>query len=99
MSERSEHGTDWDQTDPKRVAEDFKGAGKEQGASLDTSETEEVDRDALHQADYGGTRDEAEGIAGARQGGVSSDNASGGGREPNVKRDRDYDPDGDRTGL
>lgn len=59
-------------------------------------EGETVDRDALHPADYGGRRDtEAEGT---RQGGVSADEAAGGGRAPTAERDRDYDPDGDRTG-
>ena len=69
-----------------------------------TTETESVDRDALHQADYGGSREPA-GIPGAasseetQQGGSSSDEAAGGGKEPTGDRDSDYDPDGDRSGL
>ncbi len=68
------------------------------------SETETVDRDALHQADYGGARPpagipDAPSLEETQQGGVSLDEATGSGRKPTAERDRDYDPDGDRTGL
>lgn len=98
MAQRMQHEADREQHDPKRAAPEPERAGGRQGG-IGPSETETVDRDALHQADYGGTRDEAEadGSAGTRQGGVATDGASGGGREPTVERD--HDPDGDRTGL
>lgn len=60
------------------------------------AEGETVDRDALHPADYGGRRD-AE-TEENRQGGVTADEADGGGRAPTGERDRDDDPDGDRLG-
>jgi hypothetical protein len=62
-------------------------------------EGETVDRDALGQADYGSRRDDGQP---ARQGGASTDDAAGSsaagtGRQPTEERDRDYDPDGERT--
>lgn len=76
-------------------------AGGEQpgGARQDGSETETVERDVLHQADYGGARDGSPLPDDAQQGGLATDKAAGGGREPTADRDRDYDPDGDRAGL
>ncbi len=79
------------------------GQGGEAGSESGVGGTAETDRDALQPADYGTTGREAPepGESEGHQGGLS-DNESGdsggegGGREPVVQRDRDYDPDGDR---
>lgn len=59
----------------------------------------EVGRDELAQADYGGTeRGPAPDADAPHEGGVSDSTVESEGRKPTAERDRDYDPDGDRTG-
>lgn len=77
------------------VAPRSKPDGSESRPAEKAPEAETVDRDALLPADYGSRRGGAEE---AKQGGASADEAQGGGRRPTGKRDRDDDPDGDRTG-
>lgn len=103
MTEQAQAAGGRDRLDHKGAAppsETGRTGGQEPGASRERpSQTETLDRDALHQADYGGAREDAPAPEDTQQGGTATDDATGGGRELTVDRDRDYDPDGDRAGL